>query len=562
MLVALVATGRPLEVLTGEALFGVGTSDIWGHAWAYQRMADDPGLWSAASAWPQGQSWWVIDAPVALLLIPVTLLASAAVAYNVAFLLHVGVGAAVLAAWLHGRVPPAVAVFSGVLVTWSPFVRGAFVSGLPEALGVLLVPAFAWALWEGVRGSGKALALSGVLGALVVLDGAYGALWVAIAGPVVVLSAGVSWRHLARGLAAAVPAVGAVALVDAALNLTEHPAFVAQHDVDAVRLVGTDLVDFVVASDVVHASGHRHVVTVGVVAVALALGAAWRRRSAWPLLVVAALAAVLGLGQALQVAGVETGLPLPGALLSGTGAANLYRVAGLVPVALVGVVALASGRRIAWAAGLVAIALEWTLACGLPIQTPTIDNPAGPVERWLAEAPDPGAVLDLPFDREGTSNPGATAQRTFFLSTVHGRSIASGLYTPAPLERGPGPFRRVTGFVKRGWSDLRPPPGDVVPLELGSAPRLPDLTERDIAGIEDALQRQGFQYVWLDLELVAPSGRDELDAWVTAWLGPPHVEDGLRRAWRLPRTTTHTDPARPAGPRGPMPKSSPSHPRE
>ena len=100
-------TGKA-SVWWGRTLIGAGTADTWGHAWGY---------WWAARAlengqvpymrapvnFPQAQTWWIIDLPVAALLTPITAVLGAGAAYNLAFALHAAVGAAAIAALIIRR---------------------------------------------------------------------------------------------------------------------------------------------------------------------------------------------------------------------------------------------------------------------------------------------------------------------------------------------------------------------------------------------------------------------------------------------------------------------------
>lgn len=565
-LLALVSTGQP-AVVTGRWLISSGTADTWGHTWGYAwamrslRHGTFP-FSKAPVAWPEGQPWWIIDLPVALGLAPITALAGPSVTYNLAMLLHIGLGAWGCTALLQARGAPAgLAAGAGVLACLSPFVRGALASGVPEALSVLLVPLLMHWLDRGLAGERRALAQAAVLAPLLVLDGAYGALTGALGGAAVL----VGQLHQAerrsavtlRSLVVALPAALAAGGLRVALQLTEHPVVerAARRMTDigphwALQpLGGADLSSLVLPAAALPLTrpdtGHRHIVYVGLVLTAATLWSL-RHRASRPLALLAVAAAVLCLGPVFHIYGSSTSLALPGAVLFEAGATNLYRLAGLVPVAGLGALVLAlPGRPRLAAALLVLVGLEWATGAPLPLKTQTVRNPAGPVERWLRGQERRGGVVDLPFDREGTAARGPAPQRTFHLQAHHGRPIASGLYRTAPLHTAHPALGALDRSLAAGWKLMAAPGGTA----RRTTPALPEAPQGQTGeALLSSLAQARMRFLTLDLGQVVPEQRDAARAWLEAWLGPPEVEHGPRLGWALPEPRGGR-PERPGGPR-------------
>ncbi len=541
------------KVLTGSWLIGGGTADMWGHTWGYGwtaralRHGQVP-LLQAPVAFPELQSWWVIDLPVAALLAPVTALGGASLTYNLAFLLHIAAGA-----WgftrllLHHRVAPGLAALAAVVGCLSPFVRGAMISGVPEALSVLLTPLLMIWLTLALDGSRRHLAAAAVLAPMLVLDGAYGAAAGALGCALVVgmalLGQAPRWHTLLRSAMVAAPAGLAFAGLREAMRFTDHPvlerasrriADIGPHWV-LQPLGGADLLAFVKPAALfalqAPPTGHRHIVYVGVLMPIFALFGL-RHRPARPYIILGAITALLCLGPALHIGGVAVpGITLPGALLWSSGATNLYRLAGLVPLA--GIAALVIGSRSRWlpTLALVLIAAEWFTGAPLRLKVATTADPAGPVEAWMATQPR-GGVLDLPFDREDTSASGPHPQRTFHLQTHHHHPIASALYAQAPMhgeEPAIGAFDRA---IRAGWRLANVP-------DTGSQRASPDVPPPPLGGARTDLlahlHRMRFGMVTLDLALVHPDQRDGARTWALSWLGEPDAEAEGRMAWTLPK---------------------------
>ena len=561
-------------LLTGDALLGAGTADTWGHAWGYGWTADallDGRLpfEGAPVNHPAGQAWWVIDLPVAVLLAPVAHIFGTSLAYNVAMLLHVGIGAAATTALVRSRGGTlALSVLAGVLAVHAPFVRGVVTSGVPEALGVLLVPLLVLWLDRGLRsGAWRPLLGASLLSSVLVLDGVYGALAGALAAGI---ATGVAvWtgpqraRVATRAAAVATPAFGALLALRWGLHASEHPALfqgktrtVMMGDAWILQpLGGSDLAAWVLPAAALPlaepSTAHRHIVYVGLLLPLLIGWAAWRHRGARRPAAVALAGFVVALGPALFVYGLPlTPAVLPGTLIWLAGATNLYRLAGLVPV--VGLVAVAcalsaSPARRWGGVALALVGLEWGLGAPLPAVLPTLADPAGDVEAWLADQPGDGAVLDLPFDREGTRARGPWPQRTFYLQSVHGRPIASGLYAASGMHTRHPALGAFDRSIRTAWQRRLRPDGHV---DDGRTVRFPEPPRgRTELILSELVHASGFRHVVLDLELVVEEQRPLARAWVEAWLGPPAQldPDALRLAWTIaePDPSAAPPPERP-----------------
>jgi hypothetical protein len=547
VLLLLLSTGSP-GLLSGAVLPSAGTADTWGHAWGYWWVEDAllhgrfP-LHQAPLLAPKGQSWWVVDFPVAVLLAPVTWALGAGAALGLSFALHVATGAAGSAWWLVRRgVAPWLAVAGAVLVATSPFVRGAIWSGIPEALAVLLIPSFAVLLEDGAARGGRRWAAAAVLAAWLCFDGFYGALPAALVGLAVSIARlqAVGRAALPRlfvvALVGGVAAVGQIALVRA----SDHPVLsrpttmlpppTGTDDWVVQALGGADLLNFIgpapLLPSVPPEGLHQHIVYVGLPLLALALWACRRSATARVAMVVAFVCGLLSLGASLRVGGrLVWENALPGAWLLATGAKNLYRLAGVLPLLLLAAVLPRwTGRS---AVALVAVvALDWLLLSPLPVRLATVANPVGAVEAWLRDQREPGAVFDVPVDRDGMHWPGAWPQRSFYLQSAHQRPIASGLYERPPLATSAPVLRDLERAVRvAGTQQLAG--------EGGGQVVLPAVQAADGAAARQALIGAGFRFVSLDLEQLPVALRPAAVQHLGSWLGPPAVVDGARLAWRL-----------------------------
>ena len=557
----LVLVGEP-GIFGGEVLVGNGTQDVWGHVWGYwwtaEAVADGRFPYrDAPLLHPGGQTWWIVDLPVAVALVPLTRLAGPAATYHAALLGHVGLLAGGVAVWLgrHG-VADIARASAGLLAGSSPFVLGVLASGVPEALAIAWLPWFALALDAGAAGHRRATALACLLAALLVLDGLYAAVAGGLVGGALVLAAvrQDGWQPAVRSLPVASAGLVAALAGWGAMRASDHPATVRQVGVidqmpDTSMWVvaprgGADLLNFFAPSFLLPEAAdwhlHRHVAYLGLALLVAAGLGAWRDRVARSLVVLGAVAALLALGSRLYVGGFYTAIPLPGGLLGAAGAHNTYRLAGLTTLCLVGAAAFAwerLPRRVAlpWAA---VVLFEGLLAAPLELPVPTVPHPAGAAERWLASRPGDGAVLDLPLDREGGRHKGPFPQRTFALQTVHGRPVASGLYLSSPtleLET----VERVQDAVVELWkTDPRyqrpwPPRRTSLWDERGQSPALRAPPAAVLDADRTQLQAMGFAFVLVDNEAIPPGAREPIRALLVDWLGEPVQRTEWREVYAL-----------------------------
>jgi hypothetical protein len=217
---------------------------------------------------------------------------------------------------------------------------------------------------------------------------------------------------------------------------------------------------------------------------------------------VGAVAALLALGARLDIAGHATGVTLPGAWIAWLGPQNLYRLAGLTTACALAAAALGL-RRCAWWAPLVLA--EGLFAAPLAARVPTVADPVGELEAWLADRE--GAVIDLPLELLQRSAPADHEQRNLMLQTGHGLPIASSLYL-APT--------RIDG-------------ADLVHIDRCVSEAL----ELDLP--TEALVAAGFRWVVLDTEgLRDPERSIQV---LQDWLGPAELEVDQRSVWALEPAT-------------------------
>jgi hypothetical protein len=497
----------------------------------------------------------LVDLPVALGLAPVTWLAGPVAAYHTALLGHLALGASGLTWWCTRRgVHPAIAIMAGLLFAWSPFTRGVVASGVPEALAVGLAPWLMDALWHGLRGHRGALVAAIALCCLLALDGIHALLAGALVGAAVL--GHTLWRTrtgavLARALLVVGVTAIPVALTWWGLVHTEHPAVVPRAvadgmlDVDPLRWVtapieGADLLNVVAPAQLLPTAPphhrHRHVVYLGWTLLLAGL-LAWREVRTRPVLTWSAVALLLALGPWLRVADIPL-IPLPALALDALGIHNLYRLAGLTVLGLIGSAALAAHRiplPAALGVGLIAL-LEGVTLAPVPVPVPTVAHPAGDMEVWLSRTE--GAIIDLPFDREGLHPRGPWPQRTLMLQTSHGRPIASGLYRrPLALSHNEtlqalDAHTLAVWASDREWGRLRAPghpPADGNPAHPRPTLPAPDRRTAD----RRQLAALGFTTLVMDFEALPPGSHGALAEALELWLGHPTHRAGARVAWML-----------------------------
>ena len=530
-------------LLTGERLLGAGTADLWGHAWGYGWVARSlaEGTFPYAEAplsFPEGQPWWVVDLPVAVVLSPLTWLGGPALAWHGSLALRLGLAAASLGWFLRRRgLSPAVAAAGALVLTWGPVPRGLVLSCVPESLSILLAPAFGQLVLDGLRGSRRAALGAALGGALLVLDGGYTGLAAAgcggIAAGVALREAGSLRGGLLRALGAALvgaPAAIATLVQRHLVAATGHRALsrspmeiTVTEDWPAVIPGSSDLLVAVAHAwmlpEVREEVVHRHVAYLGLPLLLGALLVAIRGRGSRSFLALGLLAGLISLGGRLSVGG-EVLAQLPGAVLAALGGGNTYRLAALAAVALV--TALLLGLPARWRLPVLGLVfLDGLFAA--PPSPGTVARPEGAVEEALAGGT--GGVLDLPLDRDGQGRTGPHPQRAFYLQAVHGRPVASSLHrdneavralrTVKLLEASVGSAILTDGRAKVGL-------------------RLRAHNDRAKARDLEALWRLGFRDLSYDGERVPDSAEPEVRAFLLGWLGEPYVQEGARMAWRIP----------------------------
>lgn len=525
-------------LLTGEALLGAGTADLWGHAWGYGWVASSLAEGSLPYAeaplnFPEGQAWWVVDLPVAVVLSPLVWLGGPALGWHGSLALRLGLAALALDWFLRRRgLSRALAGAGALVLCWGPVPRGLLLSCVPEGLSVLLAPAFGQLALDGLRGSRRATLGATLAGPLLVLEGGYSGLSAGLCGALALALALWEGRTLRALLGAALIAAPAAAVGLLQLRLMEaaqHRALTlpvivppAFPDWPAVMPGSSDLlVAFAhgwmlpaVSEEVVH----RHVAYVGLPLLLLGLLAAWRHRGSRGLVLLGLVALVLSLGARLSWGG-EVLLRLPTAALTEVGGSNTYRLASLAGVGLLAGALLGLPRR--WRPlALALVFVDWLAAA--PLSPGTVARPEGPVEVALSEVE--GGVLDLPLDRDGQGRTGPFPQRTFYLQAVHGRPIASSLHVHNAAVRGLRTVRAleatVGAAVLTGGREAQG--GRLRSLARGAR-------ARDLA----ALEALGFGAVSYDGERIPGPTAEQVRAFLLDWLGEPLVQEGSRMCWAL-----------------------------
>lgn len=559
---ALVLVSSPVGLFSGSEVIGRGTADTWGHIWGYWWA------WEAVSGGafpydaaplnaPEGMRWWLIDYPVALALLPVTAVFGPVAAYHVALVGQAALCGAALAWWLQRHdVAPVLASGAGVLLGLSPFVRGVVASGVPEVLSIAVIPLFAVALQQGLAGGRRALVVSCLCCVWLAANGVYGLLAGSLVGAVLLVRAlrDSSWRALARAAAPVLAVAVPLAVTFWGLSVMEHPAMDAAPAARGVPnrplqwitapLKGADLVPifvpgFVLPEPAIHPL-HRHTTYLGWLLL-IAAGLAARKRGLGRFLFgMGCASVVLALGPWLTVAGTRL-IPMPGFLLDVVGVHHLYRLIGLATFCFVGAAALhwqAMSRRgpalvwmgLALGEGLVAPVLE---------VGPSVELPVGRFERWLRDEAPPGAIVDLPFERDGFWPRGPWPQRSLVVQTVHGRPIASRLYGDPAVIAQLAPMDDLHAFALEAWRDDKQyaKPWDTLrPVRVRPRAECPPLRRRPPAELQAArgeLRALGFSVVTVQLASYPEACREPLIRHLTSWLGEPVLRIGTRWAWQI-----------------------------
>ncbi len=481
---------------------------LHGYAWVARRLAAGALPWEAVDfGLPEGGVLWFPDLLGALLVLPVSLVAGAPIAYTLGVWLQVFAGLlggyALGVRFGGGRATGllAAAIFGG-----SPFVMGLLHSGVSEYLHLGAFPLL-WLASERAFGrGGRAVALAGLAWAWLGWANVYYALF----GAFVPLLAWLTAPGVPLGTAlrryVGMAALAGVCLLPVALaiqaSLQSPGAMLREESAPGwswVFLPANDLAAFVVPGDQLFPDfrdggnfGIRHVTYLGFVAL-LCAAPAWRRW--WKPL---CLAGLLALGPSLHWRGQpvrlgEQFVPLPAALLWLPGSPfnavhHPYRLTVLPMLVLAAAAADALRRRPALALAAAAAVLGETLL---------VSPGAGPTPTaslaGVAELPEAGGVLDLPPDFRSDN------RRWMGLQAVHGHPIAYtiNVFLPAPF-RANRLYQSAMGCLAQAGRhtiarDARPPLG--VWLRKDSVQTVPE-------GVAE-LRGWGFRYVVLHGDVLA-----------------------------------------------------------
>ena len=541
----------PLAAHPLTALVGDGDADVWNHAWGpwwWASALADGGLpWrTALLRWPDGGVLWFIDPALALVAAPLVPLLGAAAAWNAALLLSVtltSAGAARFARALAGEAglslaSQAVASASAAGGAW---VLGALHNGVSESLHLGPL-AYALALGEEAvarpergRWARAGLALGavcwvspyfGLAGGLALLV----RLGHALASPgrggraSRALLAPRGLGGLALGAAVAAPVLG---LFSAQLGSTDalvrrpegmNEQLALTHAADLLHLLAPPTFALDMREHMVHTA------YLGLVALALAWGGR-RGRGGW--IAAAMVCAVMGLGPWLSWRGawVELGgarVPLPWravqALAPWLALTHALRLAAPAVLIVSGLAAQGAARlrlpspALAWLAPALVLLDGLALSGGLwPLATAPAQIPA--VYAAIGQATDEG-VLDLPTDAGATM----ATSRYLYWQTGHRHPIP---YAPdarastASLIDEPF-FRALAARCARRPDEQ---------ASLGLDPSAPPATG------PERLRDRRYRWIVLHPEL-DPSSSAELEALLSAWLGPGERIEGALR-WDL-----------------------------
>jgi hypothetical protein len=527
----------------------VGGVDAYQNAW---------NMWWVAHALSHGKSpfytnllfypngvdlfWQTLGFSQAFLAIPVTLAIGPRAAVNLTVLASFVVGgyATFLLAWRLTSSAPA-GLVAGAVYAFSPFHLEKVIDGNVEVAAIQWVPCYVFALYLLLDRPSWLRALIG--GALL--------LWVSLGswyyGLFCVLYTGCAiavWMlGRRRGPALWLAFWGALPLLIWGLALAPRIAGLAAggdqslQDMRAIQAAhSADLLDFFLPSPVNRWWGPavraaREQIYPGAVIWNVALGwvglllggigaaALWRQSWRWSLLLLATL--LLAMGPALRVAGYDTGIPLPFALIRNLpGIRAGQRPNHMVVIASLMLAILAAYGTI-WATRRITRRGAWIVAFGLAAAAALLDGYAGPlriVERnthpFYAALPEPdGALLPLPLYVNVNRSENLTAQM------IHGWPIPGGYIARPPSD----PFAKYTPGI-RELQDAAATPDDII------SPGWPAAARAALAG-------HAVRYVVLDLT----SQKDHYFAGVRALLrelgaGAPLLADSALEAYAIPES--------------------------
>jgi len=319
-------------------------------------------------------------------------------------------------------------------------------------------------------------------------------------------------------VALAVSAVAALPLVPSVVSLVTSGGYVSPPTFFRSAPRGIDLVAFVSGNPAhpwyggivsrldarLHVDPIEGVGWLGIAPILLAV-AGWRtgtdgvERRAWGWLLIVFF--VWALGSFLSVAGWNTGLVLPAALLRHVPIVSNVRMPGraivmvYLAIAMLSALAVAAmparRRRSMVPLFLVLVAADYASA---PIPVWRVEIPA--VYRALAERRDGGPLLEVPVGvRDGFGTHGAPDPGAVLYQTVHEHPIVGGFVARIPP-------RVIDGYL------ADPAIGPLLRESEGSAPGAPPLSG---ASLRDALHARGIRYVVLRRSAASPLLARQID---------------------------------------------------
>ncbi len=440
---------------------------------------------------------------------------------------------------------------AGLLFTFSPFHLTKLVDGQLEHIALQWIPFFLLFLLRAVEdGRRRDILWTALFLALVALTSWYQALFCGILGGLfLVLWAIVHRRRarqiLGRGLAGLVGGIVLLLpiLVPALVGMApDQDSATPEEDQYLTSVHSADLLDGLLPSPLhplwgdwayqVGMRWHPEIsspgspliagwnLSLGYAAIALAgwgLVTAWRQ--GWPWAALALGMGLLALGPTLQLAGQDTGIPTPHALLQVlpiAGMAHRPSHFALLSILLLDLLAAFGlkaallrlrprGRYVLAALALALIALEY-----VPRPLPLLQPQVHPYYASLSGGE--GAVLDLPARHESSA--------PLLAQIVHGRPIAGGYVSRTPLYL----FSANAPGMRHLWQ-IQPFGPDVVKED-------PDV------GLV-ALRAYGFRYVVIHWEQLRPRQQEEMAAVLHEVLGDelPAFQDGQVSFYELPEET-------------------------
>ena len=475
--VAAVLVG-PALLTAGGAVPGHPQGDTYehlhGYAWVARRLAAGALPWEAHDfGLPEGGVLWFPDLLGALLVLPVSLLAGAPIAYTLSTWLQVSgglLGGYALGLRFGGG--KATGLLAAAIFGASPYVMGLLHSGVSEYLHIGAFPLLWLASERALLRGGRWIGVAGALWAWLGWASVYYAFFAGFVPLLAWLTTLEAPFPLALRRTLGMAAVAGLLVLPVALtigaSLDSGAAMLRADSAPGwswVFLPANDLAGFVMPGDQLFPDfrdagnfGIRHVTYLGFVAL-LCSAPLWRR---WwrPLL----LAGVLALGPSLHWRGqpVRVGerfVPLPAALLWLPGSPfnavhHPYRltVLPMLVLAAAAAAALRNRPRLALVAGAAVLGETLFVSPGAgPTPTASLDG--------APELPEPGGVFDLPPDFR------AHSRRWMGLQAVHGQPIAYtiNVFLPAPF-RSNRIYQASMDCLTQGFRytvarDARPPLG-------------------------------------------------------------------------------------------------------